>query len=151
VEAQPDLPGREDLGRQQVTPPGREHVVMVGGRAAAGQRQPAQVGRGRGLDQLRVQAGPDRIQRGQPAEQGLVGRVAAGDPLVQVVMGVDQAGRGQQAGAVDPLGRGVVRRHRAGPDRRDPVPVEYQVSAGVFGSRRVHRRDVAAVDDQHVS
>ena len=45
-------------------------------------------------------------------------------------MGVDQAGRGQQARAVDPLRGGVVRRQRPGANRRDPVAADDEITGG---------------------
>ena len=115
VETDPDLPGGQDLRFEQVTRARREHVEMVGARGGAGQGQPGQAGRGGRAEQLRGQPGPDRIQGLQPAEQGVVGGIPAGDPLIEVGVGVDQAGRDQPPGAVDPGGRGELRRTGPGP------------------------------------
>ena len=149
MEAQADPPGGEDLRLEQVAPPGGKHVVVIGGGAAAGQGQPTQVRGGGGVHEVGVQPGPDRVQRGQPAEQRVVGRVSPGDPLVQMVMGIDQAGGGQQPGAVDSLRVGVPGRQRTRPDRRDPVVLHDQIAGRVFRPGLVHRRDMAAFNCQH--
>ena len=127
---------------------------MVGAGRAAGAGQPRQ-GAPRGdVDGTLVDPGPDRVERGQPAEQGLVDGEPAGDPLVEVVVGVDQPGREQAAGAVDqpaaavrarrlPRGRG--RGSRA--DRGDPVALEDDVAGRVLVTRGVHRDEVGALDD----
>ena len=76
--------------REHVAAVAGEHVVVVGGRGAAGPGQPGQAAGGRGVHQVGVDPAPHRVQRGQPAEQGVVDGQPAGDPLVQVVVGVDQ-------------------------------------------------------------
>ena len=67
-EAQADPAGRGDLGAEHVAAVGREHVVVVGGGGAAGAGQPGQAGRGRGADDVLVDAAPHRVKRGQPTE-----------------------------------------------------------------------------------
>ena len=74
---------------------------------------------------------------------------APGRPLVQVMMGVDQAGGGQAAGGVDLRGPGQAFRDRAGPDLRDQVPVDRDVPARVRVPLRVHGYDVTPADDHH--
>ena len=80
----------------------REDVVVVGrGRAArAGER--GEAGARRGVDDRRVDVLPDRVERDEPLEQRRLLRVAARGVLVEVVVAVDEPGRGELAAAVDP-------------------------------------------------
>jgi len=98
-----------------------------------------------------VDPGPDRVQLGEPVEEhGLLGP-ALGEPLVQVMVRVDQAGGGQAAGPVDPAGPvGDVQR-RALAHRGDPVAGHRDVAAAVLGPGlvvpgAVHGRDRAVLD-----
>ena len=80
-------------------------------------------------DQSGSIAGPDRIQLGQPLEQRGVGCHPPGRPLIQVMVGVDQAGSGQAAGGIDPADSAAPSgpprlRAAARPDRGDPIVVE---------------------------
>ena len=96
----------------------REDVVVVGGGGAAGAGEPGQATGGRDVHQVGVDPPPHRVQRGQPAEQGVVHGQPAGDPLVQVVVGVDEPGGDQAAGRVDIAGVGqIARRRRRRPPR----------------------------------
>jgi hypothetical protein len=158
VEAQADTGGRGDLGVKGVAAGAgpeaaapREDVVVVGAGGAAGQGQPGQARGRRGVDLLGVDPGPDRVQLGEPVEQhGLLG-AALGKPLVQVMVGVDQARGGQAPGAVD--APGPVRHGRRGAlaHRADPAACHHDVAAAVLGAaavvpRAVHGRDRAVVD-----
>ncbi|MNS83044.1 hypothetical protein D3C72_1168140 [compost metagenome] len=82
-----------------------EDVEHVRDRRAAGEGQLGEAAHRAPVDHLGVQAGPDRVLGGQPLEQFgvLGGGHAAGERLVEVVVGVDQAGHGQAAGQVDRL------------------------------------------------
>jgi hypothetical protein len=101
-------------------------------------------------DAALVDAGPHRVQRGEPLEQRGVDGQAAGGPLVEVLVGVDQTGGQQAAGAVEhavgspaySLGCGT------GSDRRDPVAVDDHVPGRVLGARRVDGADRDRVDDE---
>ena len=104
VEAEPDGAGRVDRGAEHVAAGVREDVVMVGRRRAAGLGQPAEGADGRRPRGVLVDAAPDRVERGEPAEQRRVDRQAAGRPLVEVVVDVDEAGRQHAVAAVDPAG-----------------------------------------------
>ena len=143
------VPGR---GRRPGSPARREDVVVIGAGAAPGQGQPAQSGRGRRADVRGLDPGPDRIQLGEPVEQDGLLCAALGEPLVQVVVGIDQARGGQAAGAVDPARPGPRgRRSRARPDRGDPPAAHHDVAAGVLGAAvvvpgAVHGRDRAVLD-----
>ena len=114
VQAHADALGRLDDRAHDVAGALREDVVVVAhGRAArAGEHRHA--ARGADARQARIDLRPQRVQRGEPVEQDRVLRVAAGEPLVQVVVGVDQAGRDE-----------AVRRRRRPRRRRAgrPAPV----------------------------
>jgi hypothetical protein len=82
--------------------------VVVEDRRAAGERELGEPRARRRVLGLRVDPGPDRVELPQPREQvGLLG-ARAGQGLVQVVVGVDQARGEQAAGAVDRGRRAVV-------------------------------------------
>src|SRR6202012_1747611 len=83
---------------------------------------------------------------GQPREQGAVGGEAPGQPLVEVVVGVDQTGGGQAATPVDDP-RALDRGGRAGADGADPTVGHHDVPARVLGARGVDGGDRGAVDD----
>jgi hypothetical protein len=157
VKAQPDAGGRGHLGRERVsvaaTPkslPGKD-VVMIGAGRAPRQGQPGQARGRRGVDLPGVDRGPDGVELGQPVEEhGLLGP-ALGEPLVQVVVGVDQAGGGQAAARVDPPGAVGHATGWALAYSGDPVTGHRDVAAAVFGAalvvpRAVHSRDRAVLD-----
>jgi hypothetical protein len=147
-EAQADPPRRLDLGTEDVAPVPREDVVVVHRGRAAGPREPPEPGRGSGTHDVLVDAAPDGVELGQPAEEGGVDRQSAGGPLVEVVVGVDEAGRGQAAGGVDHVGGAPVVHEAAGTHGDDAGPLDHHVTDGVLGPRRVHRRHRATVQDQ---
>ena len=73
--------GRLDLRGEQVAAVAREDVVVVGGGRAAGQREPAEARRAAAPRTTSASMrGPDRVQRGQPAEQGRRPGPARGSP-----------------------------------------------------------------------
>ena len=88
---------------------------MVGGGRAARPRERGQPGLGGGALDLLVDVRPHGIERLQPLEQRRLLREAAGRPLVEVVVAVDEAGRGEHAAAVD--ADVAVARGSAGPGR----------------------------------
>ena len=117
VEAQADLARRLDLDREQVAAVAREEVVVVGGgRAARAGERDEPGARGGLLDRL-VDVRPDRVELLQPLEQRVVLREPARGPLVEVVVAVDEAGRGEQAAAVD---ADLLARRPPAPGRRRP-------------------------------
>ena len=99
-------------------------------------RQPPQRGSRRGPHDLLVDAGPHRVQRGEPLEQRGVDGQPAGGPLVQVLVGVDEAGGQHAAGAVDHAvgSPAYVIRCGTGSDRGDPVAVDDDVPGRVLGA-----------------
>ena len=115
-------------------PDAREHVVVVHRGRATGQGERGEPGARGDVLQVGVEVRPHRVERGQPLEQRAVCGVAAREPLVQVMVGVDEAGRRQAAAAVD-APCPVDRRGGARADRGDPspvtttCPVEYSVPA----------------------
>ena len=146
VEAQPDLARRADLGREHVPAVAGEDVVVIGGGGAAGGRQPRQASSGRREHDLGVDAAPHRVQLGEPAEQGGVHRQAARRPLVEVMVGVHQAGRGQAPGGVDVPGAGEVAGGGPGGDGADPAALDHDMAAVMLGARAVHGHHRAAVE-----
>ena len=108
VEADVELLGGLDLDGQQVAGAAREHVVVVhrsccSRRAAAprGRRAPRRArSRRRGCAQI----GYEPVQ---PLEQRRLLEQAARGQLVEVVVAVDEAGRGEAAAAVDAVAVGV--------------------------------------------
>ncbi|GAA3039077.1 hypothetical protein GCM10020000_16730 [Streptomyces olivoverticillatus] len=101
VEADAEFAGGADFGAQEVAGAAGEDVVVVhgGGDAAAHHHRERSAG-GR-VDHGLVDTGPDGVEGDEPVEEAVVLGEAAGEPLVEVVVGVDQAGRGQVAAAVD--------------------------------------------------
>ena len=96
--------------------PRREEIMMIGRRRAARQHQFGQ-GETHGDAQLmRLQPRPDRIERHQPGKQFLVDRrrVGACQRLIEMMMGVDEAGQHDMA-------RGVENRRRPAPPARAPA------------------------------
>ena len=93
VEPHAEVAGGGDLGGDQVAGAARVHVEVVGGGGAAAQRQLGEADVGADVRRLLVQPGPQRVERDQPVEQaaGQRGRERAGQVLVEVVVGVDQA------------------------------------------------------------
>jgi hypothetical protein len=149
VEAQADLPRRVDLHLEQVSRRAGEDVVVIGGGRAARARECGQPGTGRGALDLRVHVRPHRVERLQPLEQRRLLCEPARGPLVEVVVAVHEAGRGQAAAAVDAdlvLALGV--RRRPGADRVDPAVADDDVAVGVLGPVRVDRGDRAALDHE---
>ena len=92
-DAQAERPRLLDLEVDRVLETGREHVVVVARRGGPRQQQLGQRRAHREPQMLGRQLRPDRIERLEPGEQRLVdrGRAGAGQRLVEVVVGVDQA------------------------------------------------------------
>src|SRR5205807_2499528 len=82
----------------------------------------------------------------QPLEEGGVLRVAARRPLVEVVVGVDEAGGDQAAARVDP-GRGRIGWGGAVADGDDAIALDDHVAGRVLGERVVHCGYRGVVDD----
>ena len=147
MEPQADLAGGLDLDGEQVAAVAREEVVMVGGGAAARARERGEAGAGGGALDLLVDVGPHRVELLQPLEQRrLLGEPARG-PLVEVVVAVDEAGRGEHAAAVD-ADVAVLPLRRAGADLVDEAVAHDDVAVGVLGRVGVDGGDRAAVDHE---
>jgi hypothetical protein len=146
-EPEPDGPRRLDLGGEQVAAVGGEDVVVVHRRGAAGPRQLRERAGRPDARGVLVEAGPHRVERGQPLEERVVGGLSPGQPLVEVVVGVHQPGSGQAAAAVD-VGRVLeaVAGRRAVADRGDTYAVDHDVPGGVLRPAAVHGDHRAAVD-----
>lgn len=150
MESDADLAGRVDLRLEQSGAALGEHVVVIGRRRAAGERQLGQPDGRRGPLPFGVDAGPHGIQLSEPAEEPLLARPRAGERLVQMMMGVHQAGDRDRAAPVEhlrgPRGSGEVSR-RAHP--RDRAVLDEDRAAGDLRALVVHRHDdLAALDQQ---
>jgi hypothetical protein len=127
-----------DLDVDRVVQPGRKHVVVVGGRGAAGEQQLSHRDRRGTLQRRRRQPRPHRIQRAQPAEQLAVQRRRRRPRqcLVEVMVRVDQAGNDDvRAGPECPhVGRGRFAAGRYAFD--DPPALHDDATRGVVGKNR---------------
>jgi hypothetical protein len=147
VEAHVQLSRRLDLDLEQVLGVLRKDVVVVGARAAAGAQERGEAGAGGGALDARVDAGPGRVELLEPLEQRrLLGEAARG-PLVEVVVAVDEARRGEAAARVDPPA-GLAGRRGSLAHGLDPPVRDHDVALGVLGARRIDRGDRALLDDQ---
>ncbi len=103
VESKADLRSRGDLGLENVAGVAGNDVVVVGGGRTSGFRQPREAAGGRHVDGVGVDTCPDGVQGGQPLEKRRVRGQASGDPLVEMMMCVDQTRRDQATTPVDHL------------------------------------------------
>ena len=86
-----DLGGGPELGLDEPRDAPREDVVVVEDGGAARERELGDAGSRGGVDHLLVDPRPDRVERAQPGEEVGVLRPGAGEGLVEVVVGVDEA------------------------------------------------------------
>ena len=150
LDAQPDLPGGGDLIVQFGAV--GEEVQMVGGGGASREGQLGQSRLGGGEDILRLQAGPDGVERGQPVEEigVLGGRDSTGQGLVEMVMCIDQPRQDdvirQIEHFVGSLGQLTCRAHlldKAVPNKKTtvgklPLVVIHSKDIGVFDEKCGH-------------
>ena len=148
VEAQAHLSGRRDLRAEQVAAGSGEHVVMVGRGRAARKRKHAEGRRRQGMLGVGVDAGPQRVERAQPAEQVLLLCEATCAPLIEVVVAVHEAGGGEAAARVDHPVPGLRRRWAALADRHDAAALDDEVPLGMLAGVGVDGRDRAAGEDE---
>jgi hypothetical protein len=125
-------------------------VVVGRGRAARARERGEPGAGGRRLD-LGVDVRPDRIELDEPLEERRLLGQAAGGPLVEVVVAVDEPGGGQAAARVDVAGgwgsnSGL--RRRALADRDDAIALDDEVTVAVLGAGGVDGGDRAAFDDR---
>ena len=78
-------------------------VVMVGNRRSPAQGKLGQADRRRHLNIFDRDPCPDRVELLEPGEQVATRRTTAGEPLVHVMVGVDQPGGDYPSVAVDHL------------------------------------------------
>jgi len=151
VEPDAQLAGGRDLGAEQIAAAAWMQVEVVGAGGAAREGELGQADPGRDVCRLLVQAAPQGVERLQPAEQGGAGHgtVGAGEVLVEVMVGVDEARGDQAAGGVDGLagGRRLV---GGGPDPGDQAVRDRDPAAGQLPAVGVHGGDEAGVADQQV-
>ena len=93
--------------------------MVVEDRGAARERELGEPGACRGVLRLGVDPRPDGIELSEPGEEVGLLRPGAGQGLVEVVVGVDEAGRDDRAAEADPV---LVRRLPPAPRRDDRAP-----------------------------
>ena len=130
----PEVAGGCGLDVDRALQARREDVVVVGGGGAPREQQLGESEPGRGVEPVRSQSRPHRIEGLQPVEQLLAeGRtVGAGQGLVEVVVGVDESRQHHVPGRVEDAiaGRG---RNRSGREAlRDAVPVDDETARRVL-------------------
>lgn len=147
-EADAHLGGGADDRAGEVAGALGEDVVVVhrGGHTALGHRGQGAL-RGR-VRHLLVDARPGRVQRDEPVEEVVVGGQATRDPLVEVVVRVDQTGSHEVPGAVDAADDVLeVLGGLARADGLDLVAGDDHVTRGVLGVVRVDGRNRTVLDD----
>ena len=131
----------------------REDVVVVAHRGASGPRRYRHCARGGGVCRVRIDARPRGVQGDEPVEQDRVLCPAAREPLVQVVMSVDEARGDECASGVVASDRGVtkLRGGTAGTHSEDAGAVHCDVALAIFRAGRVDGSHVTALDhgDSH--
>ena len=108
---------------------------MVGNRRGAAQGELGQADRRGDADILDGDARPDRVELLEPGEQVAAGGTTAGEPLVEVVVGVDQPGGDDATFAGDHL---VPRPRSDGPYLGDDSALDCHL-AGPAAPRRTFR------------
>ena len=147
VEAQAHLVGRGHLVAHLGAVGPQVLVVEDGGAPAVGQFQQAHPG-GQ-ADVLGGHAGPDGVEALQPGEQAHVlgAGHGPGEGLVEVVVGVDQAGEEEHPGGVHHL-VGLGGQVGGGPDLLDEAVAGEQAPAGDLPPGRVHGDQGVGVADE---
>ncbi len=135
-DAHPELLCRSDLGLDETDDPAREDVVMVEDGGAARSGELGEAAPRRRVLHLVVDPCPDRVQRLQPREEVGLLRARACEGLVQVVVGVHEAGGDDCAAEILCAGRRFTAVHL-----RDQAVLDPQPAALVLGSAVVHRDD----------
>ncbi len=74
VEPDADLGRSGDLGAEDIATVTRDDVVVVGARGAPGADEVGQGALGSDVDGIGVDATPDRVERGEPLEEGVIDR-----------------------------------------------------------------------------
>ena len=133
MEADAHFAGGGDFDIQQLAGrPLRKNVKVIGGGGAAGEQQLADADPRADIDGGGGQSAPDFIEADQPVEQFgiLYRRNVAREGLVQMMVGVDEAGIHHVAAGFDDLGagwrKGLV---RAGVNRGDAVALDQHIRA----------------------
>ena len=130
--------GRSNLDVDGVFEAGREHVVVIGRRGAAGQQQLRHRGGHGKLQRLRGEPRPDRIERLEPGKQLPVERrgQCPRQRLVEMMVCVDQARNDHMGAGVEHRSAG--RRGRAAPGHQlgDAPVLDHDAAFGVFRENR---------------
>ena len=134
-----ELARRLHLGLDEPGAAAREDVVVVEDGRAAGEHQLGDAGARRRVLGLGVDPGPGRVELDEPLEQRRLLGPGARERLVEVVVGVDEAGRDDRAAEPGAL---VRLRLRARPDRCDEAVLDEDPAVLVLRLRVVHRQHV---------
>ncbi len=137
-DAQTETLGGGDLDVDAVFQAGGKDVVMVGGGGAAGEHQFGHGDGGGEIERLGRKPRPHRIERLQPGEQLAVerGRQRTGERLVEMVMGVDEAGQHHVVAGFVSFDSGGLRLP-AGRDQLDDLAVlDDHAALGALGQDR---------------
>ena len=149
VEAQAELLRDLDLGLEQAGDARWKDIVVVRCRRAATERQLGEADLGGGSLPVVIDRRPDGIELAEPVEEAALLSVDPRERLVEVVVGVDQAGHRDQAASVDDV-RLLANRWTPLADPADGAAVDqdgtvFQLRAGV-----VHGdHDPATVEQDH--
>ena len=130
--------GGSDLDIDGVLEPGRKDVVMVGRGGAARQQQFRHRHGDAEIERFRRQPRPDRIQRLQPWKQFAIERrrQRPGQRLVEMMMGVDQAGQHDVVARVIYGGVGGRRFPAARHQFDDLAAADHNAAFGAVGENR---------------
>src|ERR1700686_1714742 len=120
---------------------------MVGGRRAAAKGELGEADFGGGPFPVGIDRCPDGIALAQPIEEAAILGADPGEGLVEVVMGIDQPRKCDQAATVDDVGL-LANRWASLADPADDATVDQDRSVLEFGAGVVHRHDHAAALDQ---
>ena len=128
----------------------REEVGVVEHGGAARERQLRHAHQARGPERVRVAPAPDRVVDAQPAEQvRVLGRgQRTRQRLVEMVVGVDQAGQHDLSGRVE-HGVGRLRQRVGRPDGLDDAVAREQAAPCDLARPIVHRHQDRRVSYQH--
>lgn len=145
----PQLLGGQEHGIQHDVRALGEDVEHVADGGAAGQGQLGKADQGARVHHLGVQAGPDGVLGGQPLEElGVLRRhQAPREGLVEVVVGVDEAGQNDVTGEVE-YGVGGGGQVGGGADLLDDVVYDVEATVGDFAALVVQGDEDGRVFDE---
>src|SRR5665809_30281 len=101
MKANAELPRRGNGGLEEIPRSARENVMVVGGRRASRTDKGGQARARRRPLHIHIDVRPYRIQLGQPLEEIRLLRTPAREPLIEMMVAIDQPRCGQATAAVD--------------------------------------------------